>query len=82
MTKAEQLRLVTFRSKFLEHAKRNGNVSATCRYFGISREKFYKWKKRFEQLGAAGLAELSCDSSQRPSRPTSCEIASPSCAES
>jgi Helix-turn-helix domain len=57
MTKAEQLRLVTFRSKFLEHAKRNGNVSATCRYFGISREKFYKWKKRFEQLGAAGLAE-------------------------
>src|SRR5580704_7206172 len=62
MTKAEQLRLVTFRSKFLEHAKRNGNVSATCRYFGISREKFYKWKKRFEQLGAAGLAD-------RPTRP-------------
>jgi hypothetical protein len=39
MTKAEQLRQVTFRSKFLEHAKQLGNVSATCRYFGISRER-------------------------------------------
>jgi len=57
MTKTEQTRLVTFRSKFLEHSKRIGNVSATCRYFGISREKFYKWKNRFEELGAAGLAD-------------------------
>jgi transposase InsO family protein len=62
MTKDEHLRLVTFRSKFLEHAKRIGNVSATCRYFGISREKFYKWKKRFDELGAAGLGD-------RPRRP-------------
>jgi len=64
MTKAEQLRQVTFRSKFLEHAKRTGNVSATCRHFGISRPKFYKWKKRFEALGADGL----CDQSRRPRR--------------
>ena len=55
MTKAEQLRQVTFRSKFLEHAKRIGNIAATCRYFGISRPKFYKWQKRFAELGAAGL---------------------------
>src|SRR3954465_1982224 len=59
MTKDEQLRLVTFRSKFLEHAKRIGTASSTCRYFGISRPKFYKWKKRFDELGAAGLADLS-----------------------
>jgi hypothetical protein len=57
MTKAEQLRLVTFRSKFLEHAKRIGNVSAACRCFGVSRDKFYKRKKRFDQLGAAGLPD-------------------------
>ncbi|HEY4244830.1 MAG TPA: IS481 family transposase [Kofleriaceae bacterium] len=57
MTKDEQLRLVALRSKFLEHAQRIGNVSATCRHFGISRPKFYKWKKRFEELGAAGLAD-------------------------
>src|SRR4029077_7540493 len=62
MTKAEQLRQVTFRSKFLEHAKRFGNVAATCRYFGISRPKFYKWRDRFEKLGAAGL----CDQPRTP----------------
>ena len=56
MTKAEQLRLVTFRSKFLEHAKRCGNISATCRFFGISRPKFYKWRKRFEELGTVVAA--------------------------
>ena len=59
MTKAEQLRLVTLRSNFLEHAKRSGNVSATCRHFGISRQKFYKWKRRFDELGAGGLADQS-----------------------
>ena len=59
MTKAEQLRLVTFRSKFLEHVKRIGNIAATCRYFGISRQKFHKWKKRFEEHVAAGLGDRS-----------------------
>ena len=57
MNKSEQLRLVAFRSRFLEHAKRIDNVAATCRFFGISRPKFYKWKKRFDDLGAAGLAD-------------------------
>lgn len=57
MTKDEHVRLVTLRSRFLEHAKRIGNVSATCRHFGISRQKFYKWKRRFDELGAAGLAD-------------------------
>ncbi|HTR49929.1 MAG TPA: helix-turn-helix domain-containing protein [Kofleriaceae bacterium] len=70
MTKAEQLRLVTFRSKFLEHAKRCGNISATCRYFGISRQKFHKWKRRFEAHGAAGLAD-------QPRTPHSCPHATP-----
>ena len=27
----------------------------TCRHFGISRQAFYKWKRRFEEFGAAGL---------------------------
>src|SRR5689334_25174116 len=48
---------VLFRAKFLEHAKRIDNIAATCRYFGISRPKFYKWKRRFAELGAAGLAD-------------------------
>jgi transposase InsO family protein len=64
MTKAEQDRLVNFRHKFLQHAKLTGNVVETCRHFGISRQKFYKWKKRFEKLGAGGL----CDQSRAPHR--------------
>jgi transposase InsO family protein len=62
MTKAEQNRLVSWRHKFLQHAKLTGNVAQTCRYFGISREKFYKWKRRFEEHGAAGL----CDRPRAP----------------
>ena len=30
-------------------------VARACRHFGISRKAFYKWKKRFEAHGAAGL---------------------------
>jgi transposase InsO family protein len=36
----------------------NNNVSLTCRYFGISRKTFYKWKKRYEILGIRGLKDL------------------------
>jgi transposase-like protein len=24
------------------------NISKTCRYFGVSRESYYKWKKGYE----------------------------------
>jgi hypothetical protein len=30
----------------LEHAARTKNVAATCRTFGISRTRYYQWKKR------------------------------------
>jgi transposase-like protein len=30
----------------LEHARRIGNVSETCRTFGISRTRYYEWKNR------------------------------------
>lgn len=62
MTKAEQNRLVNFRYKFIQHAEHTGNVALTCRYFGISRVKFYKWKKRFDKHGTAGL----CDQPKTP----------------
>jgi len=29
-------------------------VARTCRHFGISRQAFYKWKKRFDADGVAG----------------------------
>src|SRR6185437_609082 len=36
----------------------------TCRHFGISRNTFYKWIRRYESLGEAGL----CNRSKRPHR--------------
>ena len=40
----------------LRHAEEvTGNVSATCRYYGISRPTFYKWLHRYEELRAEGI---------------------------
>ena len=41
--------------KVLEHACSSGNVSRTCRYFGISRETYYCWRRRYQQYGEKGL---------------------------
>src|SRR5690348_4584023 len=60
MTKAEHLRLVTWRFKILQHAAAESRtVAQTCRYFGISRKTFYKWQGRFRSLGEAGLSDRS-----------------------
>ena len=60
MTKAEHLRLVAWRSKFLQHAAReHTTVAHTCRYFGISRKTFYKWRRRHASHGDAGLSDRS-----------------------
>ena len=32
-------------------------VARTCRHFGISRTAFYRWKRRFDAHGEAGLAD-------------------------
>jgi transposase InsO family protein len=65
MNKAEQIRLVNWRSKLLQHARDvTGNVAQTCRHFGLSRQAYYKWKKRFDEHGDTGLV----DRSRRPLR--------------
>jgi len=65
MTKAEQVRLARWRMKVLRHARdTTQNVSQTCRYFGVSRKTFYKWKARYEEHGEIGL----CDRSRAPHR--------------
>jgi len=65
MTKTDQVRLTRWRLKLLDQASATPrSVARTCRHFGISRRAFYKWKKRFEADGAAGL----CDRSRRPDR--------------
>lgn len=39
-----------------------GNVSKTCRYYGITRQAYYKWLRRYEAGGVAALR----DGSSRP----------------
>jgi len=41
--------------KVLKYVEERGNVSKACRYFGISRESYYKWKKRYKEQGEEGL---------------------------
>lgn len=40
----------------LQHAEQSGQVSKTCRYFGIGQASFYRWKRAFERNGEDGLA--------------------------
>ena len=65
MTKAELTRLTAWRFKVLQAAGTSPRaVARTCRHFGISRRAFYKWKRRYEAHGAAGL----CDRPRTPHR--------------
>ncbi|MDV3908074.1 IS481 family transposase [Elizabethkingia anophelis] len=41
--------------KVLNYAKEIGNISQTCRYYGISREAFYQWKRAYEKEREQGL---------------------------
>lgn len=41
--------------KVLRHAEATRNISKTCRYFGISRESFYQWKRAYTKYGDEGL---------------------------
>ena len=36
------------RRAWIKHYSESGNISATCREFGISRPTFYKWLNRYE----------------------------------
>lgn len=58
MDDREQQRKIRHRLAVLRHAEEvTGNVSATCRYYGISRQCFYKWLRRYEELGEEGLRD-------------------------
>lgn len=54
------------RVRVLEHAAETGNVSLTCRTFGISRKSFYEWRDLAE---AYGLAALMPKARRRPQLP-------------
>ena len=55
MDEREQQRKIRHRLAVLRHAEEvTGSVSATCRYYGITRQCFYKWRRRYEDEGEAG----------------------------
>src|ERR1700716_2257695 len=43
------------RLRVLEHAQASGNVSETCRVFGISRTRFSAWRGKAEAYGLEAL---------------------------
>lgn len=53
MTKAQ--RDIKRKLRVLNYAQAIGNVSKTCRYFGISRKAYYEWKQGHAQYGEQGL---------------------------
>jgi transposase-like protein len=60
---AQQDRAAAKRLAMIRHAEEvSGNVSKTCRYYGVSRPTFYKWLRRYE----AGGIEALRDHSRRP----------------
>jgi transposase InsO family protein len=60
MDDREQQRKIRHRLAVLRHAEEiSGNVAATCRYYGISRQCFYKWLRRYEEHGEDGLRDRS-----------------------
>ena len=53
MSKAKQD--IRRKLRVLNHAKKIGNIRKTCRYFGVSRAIFYRWKDAYGQFGEEGL---------------------------
>ncbi len=53
MTKAQ--RDIKRKLRVLSFAQESGNISKTCRYFGISRQAYYEWKHSYAKCGEKGL---------------------------
>ena len=63
MSEPELDRQVRRRLAVLRHVEEvTGNVAMTCRYYGISRQTYYDWLRRYETGGVDGLR----DRSRRP----------------
>ena len=45
----------TLRLRWFDYYRKTQNASLTCRYFGISRKTFYKWKRRYNRWDLRSL---------------------------
>jgi len=60
VTEQQLARMAKRRLAILRHAEEiTGNVSLTCRYYGISRQCFYTWRRRYQAHGLDGLRDRS-----------------------
>jgi transposase InsO family protein len=60
VTEQQLARMAKRRLAILRHAEEiTGNVALTCRYYGISRQIFYTWKRRYDAHGLDGLRDRS-----------------------
>ncbi len=57
------------RLRLLRAAEQSGNVSVTCRVFGVSRAQFYEWRTQWRRYGAEGVRPK--PTAARPGRPAS-----------
>ena len=63
MSEQELQRQAKHRLTVIRHAKEvTGSVAQTCPYYGISRQTYYSWLRRYDELGRDGLR----DRSKRP----------------
>jgi transposase InsO family protein len=53
----QALRDISKKLKVLNYTKEIGNISKTCRYFGICRETFYTWRRAYLAKGDKGLID-------------------------
>ena len=60
MTERELDRHAAHRLAIIRPAQElTGNVAKTCRYYGISRQVYYKWLRRYEEGGLDALRDRS-----------------------
>ena len=52
--KAEE-REIRRKRRVLEHAVASGNVATRCRYVGVPRSSFYRWRNVYLEHGVEGL---------------------------
>ena len=43
----------------MDFYRKTENVALTCRHFGISRQTFYRWLRRYQPLDLTSLEERS-----------------------
>jgi transposase InsO family protein len=69
MTEQELSRRAKRRLAIIRHAQEvTGNVALTCRYYGISRQCYYQWYRRYQAQGLDGLRDRSKRPAGQPSR--------------